>query len=180
MIEPPCEPVRVLLIGGRSGSGKTSVAYEISAQLEDLEIAHCHVEGDNLDAAYPKAAEDAQGTLLTERNLAALWANYAAIGHHRLLYVNTVSVLEPDLIVRAVGGRARVTSVLLTASDEAVFLRLATRESGSRLQWHLDRSRTKAALLDEQAPPGTRRVATDGRTVADIAAEVIHITGWRH
>src|SRR4051794_28780248 len=79
---------QLLLVGGRSGSGKTTVAYAVSARLQELGVAHCHVEGDNLDAAYPKAPDDPRGTRLTEANLTALWRNYRLIGHHRLIYVN--------------------------------------------------------------------------------------------
>ena len=170
--------VQVLLIGGRAGVGKTSVAYEVSAQLQTLGVAHCHVEGDNLDAAYPRASDDPAGTRLTGANLAALWANYAALGHHRLIYVNTVSVLEPDLIVRAVGGRAEVTGVLLTATDETTRARLGTREIGSGLEAHLERSRSMAALLEQRAPAGTHRVSTDQRSVVEVAADVIDRSGW--
>lgn len=38
-------------------------------------------------------------------------------GYRRLIYTNTVSVLEADLIARAMGGAPRITSVLLTAGD---------------------------------------------------------------
>ncbi len=168
----------MLLIGGRAGVGKTSTAYEVSARLQTLGIAHCHVEGDNLDAAYPKADDDPAGTRLTEANLAALWANYAAVGHHRLIYVNTVSVLEPDLITRAVGGQAQVTGVLLTATDVTTRARLGVREIGSRLETHLERSRSMAVLLEQRAPAGTHRVGTDGRSVVEVAADVIDRSGW--
>ena len=170
--------VQVLLIGGRAGVGKTSVAHEVSAQLQTLGVAHCHVEGDNLDAAYPRADDDPAGTGLTGANLAALWANYAALGHHRLIYVNTVSVLEPDLIVRAVGGRAEVTGVLLTATDETIRTRLGVREVGSGLQAHLERSRSTAALFEERAPAGSHCVGTDRRSVVEVAADVIDRSGW--
>ncbi len=173
------EVPQVLLIGGRSGVGKTSTAHEVSARLRALGVAHCHVEGDNLDAAHPKPADDPHGTRLTEANLAALWATYAAAGHHRLVYVNTVSVLEPDLVVRAVGGRASITAVLLTASDAEVHDRLRGRETGSELQAHVERSRRAAALLEQRAPAGTHRVSTDGRGVAATAAVVVDLTGWR-
>ena len=179
MTEAERRTVQVLLIGGRSGAGKTSTAYEVSAQLQVLGMAHCHVEGDNLDAAYPKAADDPHGTKLTEANLAAMWTNYAATGHHRLIYVNTVSVLEPDLVVGAVGGRASVTSIVLTASDAEVHDRLAGREIGSELQLHLDRSRRSAEVLEQQAPAGTHRVSTDGRSVAEVAAVIVGLLGWR-
>ena len=46
----------VLLLAGRSGSGKTSVSFEVSDQLQKADVAHCLVDGDNLDTAYPKPA----------------------------------------------------------------------------------------------------------------------------
>lgn len=72
----------VLLIGGRSGVGKTSVAAEASKLLQAAGVAHCLIDGDNLGAAYPKAPDDPHGSALAEANLRALWANYAAIGHN--------------------------------------------------------------------------------------------------
>ena len=41
------------MLGGRAGVGKTSVANEMSALLRAADLAHCHIEGDVLDAAYP-------------------------------------------------------------------------------------------------------------------------------
>ncbi|WP_432522999.1 AAA family ATPase [Kineococcus sp. SYSU DK006] len=173
---------QLLLIGGRSGAGKTTVAYEVSAQLQVLGIGHCHIEGDNLDAAYPKAPDDPHGTRLTEANLAALWRNYRAIGHRRLLYINTASVLEPQMLVRAVRAAGsddvEVVAVELIASDETVAARLAVRESGSELTAHLQRSRRMARLLAERAPAETVRVVTDGCAVTAVAADVIHASGW--
>jgi adenylylsulfate kinase-like enzyme len=42
-----------LFIGGRSGVGKSSVGYEIHAQLSAACVQHCLIEGDNLDMAWP-------------------------------------------------------------------------------------------------------------------------------
>ena len=42
-----------LLIGGRSGTGKSSVGNEIHTQLSAAGVQHCLIEGDNLDLAYP-------------------------------------------------------------------------------------------------------------------------------
>jgi hypothetical protein len=174
----PRGPVELLLIGGRSGAGKTAVALEISARLQALGLAHCHVEGDNLDAAYPRPADDPQGTGLTEANLRALWRTYAGVGHHRLIYVNTVSVLESDLVVRAVGGNALVVAILLIASDETAHRRLTRRETGRELLTHLGRSRRMAGVLHAEAPQNVHRVRTDGRSVEAVAAEVIRLSGW--
>jgi gluconate kinase len=171
-------PVEVLLIAGRSGVGKTSIALMVSARLQASGVAHCHVEGDNLDAAYPKPPDDPRGTKLTEANLRALWSNYARIGHRRLIFANTVSVLERDLIVRAVGGNARTVGVLLSATDDTVARRLAGRESGDELRRHLIRSRQMATVLLDRAPPDTHRVTTDDRSVEAVAVDVLRLTGW--
>jgi hypothetical protein len=168
----------VLLIGGRSGVGKTTVGAEISAQLQAAGVAHCLIEGDNLDQAHPAPPGDPSRTKLTEANLAALWANYAALGYHRLIYTNTVSILEPDLIARAVGGSPRIVPVLLTAGDATARHRLGAREIGSQLDAHLRRSATMAAHLETAAPADVVRVPTDGRRVDEIAREVIIATDW--
>jgi hypothetical protein len=115
---------------------------------------------------------------MTEANLAALWRNYAAVGFRRLIYTNTVSVLEPDLIARAMGGAPRIIGVLLTADDVTARLRLGGREIGSQLDAHVSRSATMARHLEDAAPSSVVRLPTDGRTVADIARDVISATGW--
>lgn len=188
-------PLQLLLIGGRSGAGKTSVAYEVSLQLQAIGVAHCHIEGDNLDAAYPKAPDDPDGSALTATNLTGLWRGYRAIGHHRLIYVNTASVLEPTMLRQAVadvdatdgsavdltavdGSEVEVVAVELTARDDTVAARLTAREVGSALQTHLRRSRHMARLIAERASRTTVRIATDGKLVAAVAAEVVAASGW--
>ncbi|WP_327588028.1 hypothetical protein OHA25_14245 [Nonomuraea sp. NBC_00507] len=167
-----------LLIGGRAGVGKSTVGWEISAQLQAAHIAHCLIEGDNLDQAFPAPPGDPHRTHMTEANLAALWRNYAALGYRRLIYTNTVSVLESDLIARAMGGTTRITSILLTADDATARHRLGAREIGSQLDAHLTRSARMARHLESNAPSWVVRIPTDGRSVADIARDVIAATNW--
>ncbi|MGC4950147.1 AAA family ATPase [Streptomyces sp. DT224] len=174
----PAATYEALLIGGRAGVGKTTVGWEISAQLQTLHIAHCLIEGDNLDQAFPAPADDPARTKMTEANLAALWRNYAALGYRRLIYTNTVSVLEPDLITRAMGGTPRITAVLLTADDATTRQRLRTREIGGQLDAHITRSTAMAQHLEVTAPPWVARVPTDGRAVTDIARDAIAATNW--
>lgn len=172
------EQTQVLLLGGRSGVGKSTVGWEVSARLQQLEVAHCLIEGDFLDQAFPAPPDDRSRSRMTEANLAALWRNYAALGYRRLVYTNTVSILEPDLIRRAVGGDPQITGVLLTAADATAQRRLRSREIGSQLDAHVSRSAAMARYLDQAAPPWVVRVATDNRHVTDIADEVIKAVGW--
>jgi hypothetical protein len=89
----------VLFIGGRSGVGKTSVAYELHSQLAAKDVRHCLIEGDNLDMAHP--APWVHG--LAEKNLAAMWQNYRELGYRRLIYTNTVSVRLTQELATAMG-----------------------------------------------------------------------------
>jgi hypothetical protein len=168
----------VLFIGGRAGVGKSSVGYEIHAQLSAARIRHCLVEGDNLDMAWPTPHE--HDLRLAEQNLAALWANYRAAGYRRMIYTNTASVFKKEIsgLTAAMGDSPHVTAVLLTCSDATARQRLAGREIGSELDWHIERSAMMARRLDSRAPAWVHRVTTDSRAITDIAAEVITLTAW--
>ncbi len=170
---------RLLLIGGGSGTGKTTIGWEVSVILQRHGIAHCVLEGDYMDQVHPAPPGDPHRSGITERNVAAIWANYAALGHHRLVYTNTVSVLEGDMLRRAMGGGdIGVTRILLTAGEATMRARLAVRETGSQLLPHVERGLRAAVRLDAEAPAGTVRVATDDRTVEEVAARVVAATGW--
>jgi hypothetical protein len=168
----------LLLLAGRSGVGKNVVGWEVSAQLGAAGVAHCLLDGDLMCACQPAPAGDPDRTDITRANLAAVWANYAALGYRRLVYLNTVSVLSVDWIVAAMGGQPIVTKVLLTCSDGTAAERLRGREVGTEYDWHVERSRQRAADLDRLAPSDTIRVGTDRRTVPDVAAEVVRVCGW--
>jgi hypothetical protein len=83
-----------------------------------------------------------------------------------------------DVLRRAMGADVRIVRVLLTASDAAARVRLTERERGSELADGVRSSLLKARLLDERAPAGTVRVATDGRPVPEVAREIVAATGW--
>lgn len=166
----------VVLIGGRSGVGKSSTGYELVHQLTTARLRHALIEGDTLDEAWPPPWEHH----LAERNLAAMWANYTELGYRRLIYTNTASV-RADVIgtlVDAMGDDPRVVGVLLTATDATAAGRLGGREIGSALDLQIEKSNRAAVELDELAPAWVHRVSTDRRTVADVAREVLGLTGW--
>ncbi len=170
----------VLLIGGRSGVGKTTIGWEVSARLREAAVPHAILEGDFMGQVHPAPPGDPDRTGLVERNLTAVWANFASLGYHRLIYTNTLSVLPEAgaMVERAVGVGVGLIRVLLTASDDTAGDRLRERELGSELDDGLRTSLTKARMLEERAPAGTVRVPTDGRTVPEIAADVVAATGW--
>ncbi|MFC0430443.1 hypothetical protein [Kutzneria buriramensis] len=172
--------MEALLIGGRAGVGKTTVAWEVSALLQAAGVSHALVDGDFMGQVHPAPADDPDRAEITACNLAAVWANFAALGHRRLVYVNTRVVLAENAIMfaRAMGPSVRLVRVLLTASDAETYSRLAGREVGSGLEREIAGSLRSARILEEQAPADTVRVATDGWTVADVARAVVSATGW--
>lgn len=177
--QDPAQAGEVIFIGGRAGSGKSSLAAEIGAVLTRRRIKHAVIEGDALDLAWPPPWEHG----LAERNLEAMWRNYSSLGYHRLVYCNTAAARKDTqalLIValKAVGPVKKVTSILLAATDATVGDRLGRREKGSELEAHLERSARAAVELEMVAAPGTVRVATDERALTPIAEHVLRIAGW--
>jgi hypothetical protein len=169
-----------LLIGGRSGVGKSVVGWEVSARLRAAGVAHAILEGDFMGQVHPPPAGDLDRTALVERNLTAVWANFAALGYRRLIYTNTLSVLPglTGMFERALGADVRLIRVLLTASDTTARERLFARERGSELDDGLRASAARSLALDAGVSADTARVATDGRSVIDVAREIVGLTGW--
>ena len=174
--EQMAEQSEVLFIGGRSGVGKTRVALELHHQLSAQGVKHCVIEGDNLDLAHPPPWE--HGHKLAEQNLAAMWQNYRALGYRRVIYTNTVSVLETKGLSAAMGDDPIVKAALLGASDNTVLRRLRQRESAATLQSHLERSRLRAAELGRQTPDWVWRIDTDGKDSQAVAEEILGLLGW--
>ena len=164
----------VLFIGGRAGTGKTSVASALHEVLSERQIQHAVIEGDFLDMAYPPPWEHE----LDARNLRAIWANYRALGYRRLIYTNVVSVLETEKLSAAMGDQPRVTAVLLDVSDDLMVERLRQRESDLSLKRHLKRNAERRILLEREAPAWVHRVTTDGRSLDDLALTLARLTGW--
>lgn len=187
--------VRLIVVSGRAGSGKTSVANEMCEQLKRLQIKHAYIDGDNLDAMYPE--EPAADMLLP--NIAALWANYYHLrGVDRLIISGTAVAMEMDRISAAiewasseptlaimknridgmpaasVNGRA----FILTIPDSVAEKRLRRREVGSETGKLLESSRKMSVVLEEQVGGWARRVPADNREVKEVAWDILQTSGW--
>ena len=167
----------VLLIGGAAGVGKSSVGWEVSVQLNRLAVAHWHLEGDVLDAAWPRPPDDQDGRRLTVNTLRAMAGVFAAEGYRRCVYAQTASVVDVGLVTQAL-GEVRLRGVLLTASEATRIARLSGREIGSDFDRHVVSTRRMAEHLERKAPAWVTRVPTDERTVHEVAQKVIALSGW--
>ncbi|KAL2841946.1 hypothetical protein BJX68DRAFT_245005 [Aspergillus pseudodeflectus] len=184
--------VQVILISGRSGVGKTTIANEMHAQLNSRGIPHAHIDIDNLDMVYPEES----GSELLLRNLTALVSNYYRLrGCQKFILSGTAVVLEHEAIQRVIKdavqkealedqdrgsdvGPVEMRAFILTAGDEVVLDRLLGREVGSTLDAHLASSRRMAGVLERDVGDWGCRVPTRDRNVTDIALQILEEASW--
>lgn len=164
------------MISGPAAVGKTSVANEVSAQLRAADIAHAVIDTDALDDVHPVPDEQWR---LTERNLASVWQSFRELGTRRLILAGVYMHRESELSwIRRASGADRLLLVRLSASERTLGERVGRREIGSARDDQLARTLRQANQLAEQAVPQTSVIATDRRTVPDIAAEIVELLGW--
>ncbi|MEO3784012.1 AAA family ATPase [Actinocorallia sp. B10E7] len=168
----------VVLICGPAGVGKSSTAYELSRQLAQADIAHALIETDELDRVHPWPPTGLDTAELSKRNLQALWTNYQALGHTRLILTGVfVDLTEPLGWIRQVLPRAGIVLVRLTADAPTLRARVHKRELGPEAEKQWQRTLAQLDSLDATAGLETLRIDTTGRTPTDIASEITE--HWR-
>ncbi len=169
--------VQVLVITGPVGVGKTSVARAISDLLGNAAVAHTMIDMDMLRWCYPSNPADPFHGQLGLQNLAAVWANYQAAGAQRVVMADVVETLTTVAQYEKAIPGAVVTVARLHAPVATLHARLAGRETGADLEWHQNRAIELAAQMEETALEDLR-VDTEGKTVPEIAQEIIDRARW--
>lgn len=169
----------VVLISGPVGVGKSTVGEAVSDCLAHQQIPHTFIDFDQLRNTYPKPADDRWGDRLGLRNLADVWRNSAEAGARNLIIAYVVEYPSFVQQVRATVPQSTVITVQLTATVETLQQRVRQREIGAGLDWHLNRAAELARLLKHPETPCDLRIQTDGRSVSDIAAEIVGGVAWR-
>jgi hypothetical protein len=160
----------VLVLTGPCGVGKSTVAFECMAILEEAGVPAAMVDAE-LAYFHPKPPGDPHGYAVAEEGLRSLARVYAQAGLDRLLLARVVEDREQlALVERAVpGGRLRLFR--LVARAETIERRLRGREIGSGLEWHVRRSAEIAtSTLGEPVDAE--------RPVAEVARDVLARAGW--
>jgi len=146
--------VPILLICGPAGVGKSTLGWEISAQLRSAGVAHAVLDSDELNRVWPLSSADQEQ--LCRANLAAFWANAGSLGVRRLVLVGVFLDLDADRgwLAAAVPG-AELIRIVLDASDEQLEARVRRREIGSDAEAQLARTLT-TARAGQRWPCGRR------------------------
>jgi len=165
----------VLVISGPCGAGKSSVGFECLDLLEAAGVAVAMIDAE-LAYFHPKPDDDPQGTRVAEQALAAVAPVYAAAGIERLLLPRVIErPRHLDLVHAALPG-ARFQIAWLEVPMETIATRLAAREVGSALNWHLRRAeeiRSNAIAHDL-----FDFTVNGDRTVREVSLDVLAHAGW--
>jgi predicted kinase len=166
--------VKVIVISGSMGSGKTTVMAEASDLLAAAGVIHAAIDLDGLGIGHvPEGAWPD----LAYRNLASVWENYARTGATRLLLAEAVeSADELDRILEAVPN-AEVVVCRLTARLETMERRVAAREPGMLQHTFVARVAALETLLDA-AQVEDFSLSNDDGSITDVARELLVRAGW--
>jgi hypothetical protein len=168
--------VRVLVVSGPVGVGKTSVAHEMFDVLSSRDIAHAVIDIDALGINWPFGAGDPYNNRMAMRNLAAVWRNFAAAGAtHAVLPRVIESVAELAPYREAIPG-AEIQVCRLVATHETLRERVSARETGSSREALVRRAIQLAESLEDS--PADFTIHTDGRALREIAQEALAAAGW--
>ena len=166
--------LKVLVISGSMGSGKTTVLGEASDLLSAADVHHAAIDLDGLALGrFPVPSHDE----LQDRNLAALWRNYAAAGVTRLLIAEALDDDAKRQRLRRTIPGAKIVICRLKATIETMQARVRLREPGLLQGQFLARVAELEASLDAH-PLEDFIVVNDGRLITDVAQEVLVRAGW--
>lgn len=177
--------MELLLITGAAGVGKSTLSWEMSAQLAEAQVSHAVIESDELDRVFPKPSPEeldriqAGTTDVSSLNLAALWSTYRRLGHSRLIMPGVMVHLRFDRrwILAAI-PHAQITVVRLTATEPVLLTRLAQREIGSGVEDQAERSLQQARRIASQEAEGLMVVPSDGKSPQELAKLILDRIGW--
>lgn len=165
--------VPVLLITGPPGVGKSQVSMEASDLLERAEVPHAAIDLDGLELVWPTGNDD-----LVFRNLACLWANYAATGATRLILTRVLESRDELEKYRAAVPDAEIVVCRLRAEPTTLLHRIEARGETDYVRGPLQQQTVKLAKEMDEASLEDMLFDAETNSAADIAADLLGRAGW--
>lgn len=184
----------ILWLCGPTAVGKSTVGWQVYEAVRRAGVRAAFVDLEQIGFCRPVPDGDPGNHRLKAANLAAVWRTYRATGARRLIVVGSVD--RPDEVRRYTAALPAATLTLcrLHAGRDQLSERITRRGQGLVAAWGLpgdelrgqpaallrraaDRAAADAEAL-EIAALGDLRVATDGRSVQDVAEEILRRT-WQ-
>jgi adenylylsulfate kinase-like enzyme len=181
----------VLWLCGATAVGKSTVGWQIYEQVRRAGSRAAFLDLDQIGFYRPVPADDPSNHRLKAGNLAAIWQAYRASGAQSLIVVGPVDRADAVRTYTAALPAATITLCRLHAGRDQLAERIMLRGRGLgpmipgdelsgqpavSLRQIADRAAAEAEAL-ESAAVGDLRIDTDGRSVQDIAQEVVGRTG---
>lgn len=185
--DPVPTPGEVLWVCGATAVGKSTVGYEVAHVSRCAGHTTGFVDLQQIGFLHPVPGQDPGNHRLKAANLAAVWQNFHAYGARRLVVVGPVEHPEEVRLYAEALPAATLTLYRLHASPDQLRERIRLRGlgggpgiAGDKLRGQptavLDRAHEAAVAQAEsleRADFGDVRVDTDGRTVADLAHDIV-------
>jgi MoxR-like ATPase len=165
--------VPVVLITGPPGVGKSQVSMEASDLLERAKVPHAAIDLDGLELVWPTGDDD-----LVFRNLACLWANYAAGGASRLILTRVLETKDELAKYRAAVPGAEIVVCRLRAEPATLVHRIEARGETEYVRGPLQRHTVKLAKEMDEASLEDVLFDAETNSAADIAADLLDRVGW--
>lgn len=168
------EPLRVILLSGVVGSGKTTVLLEIGEVLEKVGEPYALADLDWLAWLHPAPSATMTVQDVLVENLRAVCGTFRRAGVDRLVLARFLEGREQLDVVRHALPEADLFVVRLAVTPEVLQERLRRRDCGRELAEHLD-------LITHPEVPGLEDAVIDNsdeRRPGLVALEILTMAGW--